>query len=131
MDWYFPEVIQCRFFNFDKKFAFGQKLVLTFDNLMICSCTCTFTICEHWQRKADAKSTTFYSSDLYISTVKCNFQTYDDNIGPKLKKQGVVLHATNQTLSIYHFLPFFILELLEHIFEHINPPFLGPILGDW
>ena len=35
------------------------------------------------RRKADAKSTPSYSSDLHISVIEYNFRTYDDNMGPK------------------------------------------------
>ena len=33
--------------------------------------------------QGDAKSTPSYPLDLHLSVIKCNCQTYDDNISPK------------------------------------------------
>ena len=38
------------------------------------------------------------SSDLHLS-IKCNCQTYDDNIGPKLKKPSYVVFIMNHALN--------------------------------
>ena len=43
-----------------------------------------------------AKSTTSLPLDLHFSVIKCHCQTYDDNIGPKLKKPSLnILGAYN------------------------------------
>ena len=31
------------------------------------------------------------SSDLHLSVIQCNYRTYDDNIGQKLKKPSFVI----------------------------------------
>ena len=42
-----------------------------------------FQHCEKWQM---LKGPGLISSDQHLLLVKCNCRTYDDNIGPKLKK---------------------------------------------
>ena len=44
----------------------------------------------------DAKSTPSYSSDLHFSVLKCHCWTYDDNVGPKLKKNMWFVRNINQ-----------------------------------
>ena len=49
--------------------------------------------------KVDAKTTRSYSIDQHLSIIKCNCHTYDDNIGPKLKKHSCVVN--NRSSSFF------------------------------
>ena len=38
---------------------------------------------------ADEKAPPFISLDQHLLVIKCNYRTYDDNIGPKLHLLGI------------------------------------------